>query len=150
MTDILVERVEGGDRGQIVSFETQKILNMPLFFGVENIQNECNSVTNHYRDLWSKRNPTDFMTEYNLQDISYECGIRELYPPFLLIEPSTIRLNVLNSCLNELGPQYSDKHDVAAAVFPDPVSPVLFQFSLDYWSYWDLFLSHFQLGENIC
>jgi hypothetical protein len=128
VTDILVERVEGGDRGQIVSFETQKILNMLLSFGVENIQNECNNVANHYRDLWSKRNPTDFMTEYNLQDISYECGIRELYPQFLLVEPSTIRLNVLNSCLNELYPQYLDRRNVAAAVFPGPMNPVLMIF----------------------
>jgi hypothetical protein len=126
VTDIRVERVEGGDRGQIVSLETQKILNMLLSLGVENIQNECNSVANRYHNLWNKRNLTDFMTEYDLQHISYECGIRELYPPFSLIEPSTIRLNVLNSCMNELGPQYSDKRDVAAGVFfLDTMNPVL-------------------------
>jgi hypothetical protein len=27
--------------------------------------------------------------------------------------------------------------------------PFLFQFSFNYWSYWNLFLSHFQLGEYI-
>ncbi len=128
MTYVLVERVDGGDRGQIVSFEVQKILNMLLSLGVEYIQNECNSVANHYRDLWSKRNPTDFMTEYGLQDVTYESGINELYPSFSLVEPCTIRLNVLNSRMNELGPQYSDKRDVAAGVLPDAMNPVLMIF----------------------
>jgi hypothetical protein len=88
---------EGGEKGQIVSRETQRVLNRLLLFGVKNIENECNKVANHYRELWKDKNPNDSMTEFELPYNKYSDGISELDPPFLLTEPSSIRVEILDA-----------------------------------------------------
>jgi hypothetical protein len=77
---IIIEPVQGGDKGQFVSTETQKILRNIISIPLQEIQGECNKVADEHRDLWNTKNPNDIMTEYGLPNTTYKDGLRELDP----------------------------------------------------------------------
>lgn len=123
----ITEPVQGGDKGQFISTETQKILRKIISIPLQRIQGECNKVANEYHDLWSTKNPNDKITEYGLESTTYEKGIIELDPPFSLITPSTIRISILNSRINTM--DSSKSPDASSAVNDlDPRNPILYVF----------------------
>jgi hypothetical protein len=81
------------------------------------VTNECNSVTKRYSALWNTQ-PSELMLEYRLP-ITYVQGKSEIQPEFVLFEPSTIRIKIINR-------YHSSNHPIAAAVeyFTDnPMEP---------------------------
>jgi Zn-dependent metallo-hydrolase RNA specificity domain len=69
------------------------------------------------------------MIEENLPNKTYEEGIRELYPDFLLTTPLSIHIQIFDVCIDALYPQYSYNRDVAAGVLSgDPTNPKLMIF----------------------
>lgn len=96
MTPIFWDVTEGGEKGQRVAQSAKASINKFFNFGIINIENECNKVSNKYRSIWSSRQPTDLMSEYNLP-ITYEAGCKELEPHFELSDPITIRVKILDS-----------------------------------------------------
>lgn len=96
MTSIFWDVIEGGENGERVAESANTSINKFFVFGIKNIEKECNKVSNKYRVIWSLRQPTDLMSEYNLP-ITYEAGCKELVPHFELSEPITIRVKILDS-----------------------------------------------------
>ena len=89
----------GGSKGQIINSETLRILRQLMSIPLQTIENECNRVANLYRELWSLQDAYKIMNEYGLEHITYGKGIRELYPPFLLTCPTSIRIFIVaNVC----------------------------------------------------
>ncbi|MGI0043830.1 MAG: hypothetical protein ACRD47_08970, partial [Nitrososphaeraceae archaeon] len=122
---IIVEQVQGKDKGQFINTRTQKILRQIISIPLQRIQDECNRVANEYRNLWNSKNPNDIMIEYGLPNTTYKDGIRELDPAFLLTCPSTIRMNILDSRINTIDPTKSP--DASLAVYDlDPRNPILY------------------------
>lgn len=129
MTDIYVDWVQGGSKGQTIYSETRRILDRLFSLDLHYIEKECNRVANAYRNIWSTKNPNDFMIEYGLEYTTYESGIRELNPPFLLAAPLTVHIQVFDSQIDELYPQYSANSNAAAGVlYGDPMNPKLMIF----------------------
>ena len=129
MTDICVDTIDGGTKGQTVYSETKRILDRLFSLDLHHIENECNRVANSYRDDWSTKNPNDFMIDFHLKHTTYENGIKELYPPFLLTAPSTVHIQVFDFCIDVLDPRYSNNREAPAVVDPaDPKNPNLIIF----------------------
>lgn len=124
LTDVYVDGIDGRAKGQTVYSETRKILDRLLSIDLHDIENECNRVAKLYHGIWSTKNPNDFMVEYGLEHITYGSGIRELDPPFLLTAPLTIHIQVFNSCIDVLDPQYADNCEAAAATAVNPADPM--------------------------
>jgi hypothetical protein len=116
LTDIYVDRVEGGDKGQTVYSETRRILGQLFRLDLRNVEKECNRVASLYREKWSAIDPNDFMIEYNLEYTMYADGIRELHPPFSLTAPSTVLIQIFDSRIDAIYPQYSANREAAAGV----------------------------------
>jgi hypothetical protein len=91
-----VEVIEGGQKGQRVALATKLAVDKFFSLGVTKIQNECNNVARRYSALWNAKS-SELMSEYHFQ-ITYTQGRSEIQPDFVLFEPSTIRINVFNSC----------------------------------------------------
>jgi hypothetical protein len=91
--------------GHYVNSETQRILNRLMEIPIQKLQNECNRVAQYFRDQWKSKNQTSMMLDPclpngGLDNISYEEGIDEIRPPFLLTSPTSIHVNILNSVSN--------------------------------------------------
>jgi hypothetical protein len=124
LTEIYVDRIDGGAKGQKVCSETRQILDRLLSVDLHVIENECNIVANLYREKWTLKNPNDFMIEYGLEHTIYKSGIRELYPPFSLTAPLTIQIQVFDFRIDVLGPQYATNREAAAATAVNPADPI--------------------------
>lgn len=118
---IITEQVQGGNKGQVIYLETQRILNLLMDIPLQRIQDECNRVANQLRDRWSTRNPKDLISEYNLYFTTYGDGIRELDPPFVLTRPSSIRINILDS-KDDSNPEGAAN---VTTFLNDPLNPIL-------------------------
>ena len=92
-----MDRVDGGQKGQTVSSETQRILNRIMSQSIQKIQAECNRVANLRREKWKDKDQNAMMIEEGLPNISYKQGIRELDPPFSLTCPASVHMNILDS-----------------------------------------------------
>jgi hypothetical protein len=123
LTDIYVDRIDGGTKGQTVFSETRRILDKLFSIDLHRIENECNKVANLYRDKWARKNPNDFMIEEDLQHTTYENGIRELHPPFSLTAPSIVHIQVFDFCIDVLDPRYSNNRKTPAATEFNPADP---------------------------
>lgn len=97
MADIIVDKIEGEEKGQRVYYETRTMLDRLLGINIREIENACNRTANSYREKWGAKNPMDRMIEENLSNLTYGEGIRELYPPFMLTRPHTIHIDIQNS-----------------------------------------------------
>lgn len=118
---IVLELVQGGSKGQFVCSETQRILLKIMTVSLQTIQDECNSVAGGCRISWISKKPNEMMNEngYRLPGITYKDGLKELHPQFLLSCPSTIRISILDSRID-------NSSDVCAAINDDdPPNPVL-------------------------
>jgi hypothetical protein len=113
---ITIEPVQGGEKGQFVSSETQKILRKLLSIPLQRIEDECNKVAGKYRNLWNTKNSSDIMNEYGLPNTTYKDGLRELDPEFLLSCPSTIRMYIRDVHVDAILHEKKNNHDAAAAV----------------------------------
>jgi hypothetical protein len=67
LVDIYVDRIDGDSKGQIVYSETRRIFDELFRLDLHYVEDECNRVANLYRDIWSRKNPNDFMIEYGLE-----------------------------------------------------------------------------------
>jgi hypothetical protein len=125
---ILISRsVEGENKGKLVFFETKKMLDTLFSIDLERVQQECNRVATFYRDKWSIKDPNELMLEEGLEHTTYGNGIVELHLPFMLNEPASINIYVLNSHIDGIDPTKSP--DACAAVnFQDPQNPILYVF----------------------
>ena len=129
MTEIYVDTVDEGEKAQIVSSTTQRILRQLIEIPVQTIQEECNRVVKMYRAKWKVKNPSDRMIEEDLPDKTYEEGIKELYPDFLLTAPLSIHIQIFDFRIDVLDPLYSNNRDAAAGVpSGDPINPKLMIF----------------------
>ena len=124
MTDIYVDRIDGGAKGQTVCSEARRILDRLFRLDLRNVQNECNRVADLYRERWSAKNPNDFMVEYNLEHTKYAGGIGELDPPFLLTAPLTVHIHVYD-CLY---PSNRETPAITVVNSADPKNPNLMIF----------------------
>jgi hypothetical protein len=129
LTDVYVDRIDGGAKGQTIYSETRKILDRLLSIDLHDIENECNRIAKVYHGIWSTKNLNDFMVEYGLEHTTYGSGIRELDPPFLLTAPLTVHIQVFDFRVDVLYLQYSNNREAAAAVpSGDPMNPKLMIF----------------------
>jgi hypothetical protein len=88
---------------------------------LQTIQDECNRVAGGCRISWIAKKPNEMMNEnvYRLPGITYKDGLKELHPQFLLSCPSTIRISILDSRID-------NSSDVCAVINDDdPPNPVL-------------------------
>ena len=113
------EKMEGGPLGLVVYNKVLNILNDFFSLPIQNIQDECNNVLKKYERIWDAKIPTNQMDEYGLK-LSYLQGISELYPPFRLSHPSTVRIQIIDS-------NYQTTHAAAATIFTshDTMNPIL-------------------------
>jgi hypothetical protein len=123
LTDVYADRIDGASKGQAIYSETRRILDRLFRLDLHHVENECNRVANSYREIWSLKNPNDFMIEYGLKHTTYANGIRELDPPFLLTPPLTVHIQVLDFRIDVLDPQYSNNRETAAATVLNPADP---------------------------
>jgi hypothetical protein len=93
---IRLQLVEGGAKGQIIAQSAVYLINRFFELGINNIQDECNKVSNFYRNKWASRASTEIMDEYKIP-ISYRDGSKELEPDFKLFEPTEIHVKVIDS-----------------------------------------------------
>jgi hypothetical protein len=124
-----VDTVGGGAKVQIVSSTTQRILRQLMAIPIQRIEEECNRVANMYRVKWNVKNPSDRMIEEDLPNMTFEEGIKELYPDFLLTAPVSIHIHIFDCRIDIPYPQYSGNMDVAAGVpSGGPINPKLLVF----------------------
>ena len=129
MTDIYVDRIDGGTKGQTVYSETRRILDQLFRLDLRKVENECNRVAALYREKWNAIDPNDFMLEYNLEHTTYADGIRELHHPFSLTMPLTVHIQFFDSRIDTIYPQYTANREAAAGVLSgDAMNPKLMIF----------------------
>lgn len=129
MTEIYVDTVAERDKAQIVNSTTQRILRQLIEIPIQTIEEECNRVANMYRVKWKAKNPNDRMIKEDLPNMTYEEGIKELYPDFLLTAPVSIHIQIFDCRIDVLYPQYSGNRDAAVGVpSGDPINPKLLVF----------------------
>ena len=109
--------IEGGQKGQTVALATKLAINKFFSLGVANIQNECNNVARLYSALWNMKAPEQKMSEYHLPYTTYAEGRNEILPSFILFEPSSLGVKILNR-------YYPSNPHIAAEVEHSKVNPM--------------------------
>lgn len=102
LIEIIVETTENGEKGEVVRAETLRILNRLTGMHIQLFQEECNTVAQYFREQWRSRNQASMMLDPSLPNgglnsTSYEDGIDEISPPFLLNPPISIHVYILTS-----------------------------------------------------
>ena len=121
MTNTIVDPPEGGQKGQFVNSETQRILDHLMNIPTQTLQNECNRVATDYRDQWRSKNRAAMMLDPGLpngglDNISYQQGIDEIAPPYLLAPPFSIRVKILDS-VSKINPSAAAE---VVTTYPNP------------------------------
>jgi hypothetical protein len=128
LTDVCVDSIGGGPKGQTMYSETKRILDMLFRIDLHVVENECNRVAKSYRNVWNAKNPSDHMIKEYLPNLTYREGVKELYPDFLLTAPSTVHVRIFDLYMDTLNSEYAPNHDAAAGVLPHPSDPILMIF----------------------
>jgi hypothetical protein len=90
---IILETIEGGQKGKKVALATQDVITRFFTIGAVKMENKCNRFSSKHRDEWMAK-ASEIMLDYG---ITYGDGCNELVPSFKLFEPASIHINILDS-----------------------------------------------------
>jgi len=103
MPNLVIRQCDGGEKGKLCREIAEKAFQKFFACGLERIENACNMKRKSLIAAWQTKNPDAAMVEYELP-IPYTRGIEEITPPFVLKEPVSIEMYLLEGRRSEVHP----------------------------------------------
>ena len=103
MPKLVIRQCDGGKKGELCREITEKAFQNFFSYGVERIADACNTKRKSLIAAWQAKNPEAAMDEYDLS-IPYRRGIEEITPPFMLKEPESVEVYLLEGSRSEVHP----------------------------------------------